>query len=346
MQDRILLDCAQSVSSFRGMGFYSFALIEVLCPDAEVVCVVKKSHAKLDHLKKKYPNLSVVKINLPHTIIEQIIIPLIIMFWGIKKYISAGDSVSILGVRLCKTYILLHDIYFTRKVRISSLKRLLGKLYRKFTIKHGVHSAFKIVTVSNFTKHEICKHYEIIADTVEVLGNPLRYKVELNCCKDNILLMVTGSDPQKNVRWAIQSLVSNSILQNFDALLIAGINDESEINVVSHPKITFLGYVESEALESYYQRAKICILPSLHESFGVPIIEALSKGCIVCASDRGAFPEVGDKFCFYFDPTSEKSFFSAMEKSNLTSAPETGLSDYLEKFKKQNFYATAKEIFL
>jgi glycosyltransferase involved in cell wall biosynthesis len=43
-------------------------------------------------------------------------------------------------------------------------------------------------------------------------------------------------------------------------------------------------------------------VPSLFEGFGLPVIEAMSCGTPVVASDRASLPEVGGDAALYFDP--------------------------------------------
>ncbi len=51
-----------------------------------------------------------------------------------------------------------------------------------------------------------------------------------------------------------------------------------------------------------YAHAAAAISPSLMEGFGLPVIEALSAGLPVLASDIPSHREIGGKFCRYFDP--------------------------------------------
>jgi glycosyltransferase involved in cell wall biosynthesis len=56
--------------------------------------------------------------------------------------------------------------------------------------------------------------------------------------------------------------------------------------------IDFLGQVSKEQLYSLYANASVVVQPSIYESFGTPIVEAMSMGKPVVASCVGGIPEL------------------------------------------------------
>ena len=56
-------------------------------------------------------------------------------------------------------------------------------------------------------------------------------------------------------------------------------------------RITHLGHVEHQRLDSLYRQALCTVFPSQYEGFGQPIIEAMLRGCPVITSQCGALPE-------------------------------------------------------
>ena len=56
-------------------------------------------------------------------------------------------------------------------------------------------------------------------------------------------------------------------------------------------EIRQLGYVPDDELPGLYARARLLLMPSLYEGFGLPCIEAMASGTPVVAANRGALPE-------------------------------------------------------
>jgi glycosyltransferase involved in cell wall biosynthesis len=63
--------------------------------------------------------------------------------------------------------------------------------------------------------------------------------------------------------------------------------------------------VKHEERESLYAGARVLVLPSLDEGFGLPVLEAMSAGVPVIAASRGALPEVVGSGGILVDPSPE-----------------------------------------
>jgi glycosyltransferase involved in cell wall biosynthesis len=63
-----------------------------------------------------------------------------------------------------------------------------------------------------------------------------------------------------------------------------------------------IGYVEPAARRALYEGARLLVLPSLDEGFGIPVLEAMTAGVPVVAARRGALPEVLDGAGVLIDP--------------------------------------------
>ena len=81
-------------------------------------------------------------------------------------------------------------------------------------------------------------------------------------------------------------------------------------DLVSHPLIaphlTLTGYVPYGEIDQLYRQADLFIFPSLAESFGHPLVEAMAAGLPIVASDIPICREICGEGALYFDPLSPK----------------------------------------
>jgi glycosyltransferase involved in cell wall biosynthesis len=63
-----------------------------------------------------------------------------------------------------------------------------------------------------------------------------------------------------------------------------------------------LGYVDDDRLAELYRECALLAFPSRYEGFGLPVIEAMSYGAPVVASDASAIPEAGGDAACYVAP--------------------------------------------
>lgn len=66
-------------------------------------------------------------------------------------------------------------------------------------------------------------------------------------------------------------------------------------------------------LEGLYAAADAFAFPSLHEGFGLPVLEAMRRGVPVACSDRSTLPEVAGDAALLFDPEDAGSIRAALE---------------------------------
>lgn len=74
------------------------------------------------------------------------------------------------------------------------------------------------------------------------------------------------------------------------------------------------GYVPDEHREALYAGARVLVLPSLDEGFGLPVLEAMSAGVPVVASNRGSLPEVSGPAGTLVDPEDVDGLAAALER--------------------------------
>lgn len=74
------------------------------------------------------------------------------------------------------------------------------------------------------------------------------------------------------------------------------------------------GYVPAQEREALFAGARVLVLPSLDEGFGLPVLEAMSAGVPVIASNRGSLPEVVGTDAMMIDPADVDSLVAALRR--------------------------------
>jgi glycosyltransferase involved in cell wall biosynthesis len=76
--------------------------------------------------------------------------------------------------------------------------------------------------------------------------------------------------------------------------------------------VRLLSWVDDAQLEGLYAAATCLVCASLHEGFGLPVLEAMARGVPVACSGRGALAEVAGSAAELFDPESERQIAAAI----------------------------------
>jgi glycosyltransferase involved in cell wall biosynthesis len=77
-------------------------------------------------------------------------------------------------------------------------------------------------------------------------------------------------------------------------------------------KIVLTGYVVNSDLPAIYTLCEAFLYPSLRESFGLPVLEAMACGAPVITSDTSSMPEVAGDAALITDPFSPEKITEAM----------------------------------
>lgn len=138
--------------------------------------------------------------------------------------------------------------------------------------------------------------------------------------KTRELIMVGDIDRRKNVQGVLRALpiLARMLPEEAISLKIIGNSAFKEHFVhleglaSAYANITWVGYLSDPELVSAYGNADVFVYASLWEGFGIPILEAMTAGIPVVASDLSSMPEVGGDNVFYCDPYDPKSIALAI----------------------------------
>ena len=83
----------------------------------------------------------------------------------------------------------------------------------------------------------------------------------------------------------------------------------AELGIAERVRMT--GWLSDEDLEGLYRLAAGFVYPSLHEGFGMPVLEAMRRGTPVACADATSLPEVVGDAALLFDPRSVEAIAAA-----------------------------------
>ena len=185
--------------------------------------------------------------------------------------------------------------------------------------KRVLSGAARIFAVSNFTKLEIEKLFNIPTGRIEVVYNAIDERllqgharpgdrqmiVERYQVTYPFLLYAGRISPHKNVVRMIEAfsalkteLEKDHLFPDLKLIIIgddvSGNPDLRRTVIRSGVQndVRFLGFVPIEVLRTFYDTAKIFVFPSLYEGFGLPPLEAMAHGTPVVTSNVSSLPEV------------------------------------------------------
>lgn len=211
-----------------------------------------------------------------------------------------------------KTVISILDVSY---MHFQSLFKKSDLYKLKYWGRYSINNAKKIITISESSKNDIIKTYNKSENKIDVVYPGIKKTIEpltmeelikkYNISKDYILFVGT-LQPRKNILRLIESF---SKINSAQQLVIVGRKGWQFEDILEAPKkfnvemrVKFVFDVGEEDLPGFYKNARMLVLPSLYEGFGLPVIEAMQYGCPVITSNVSSLPEAGGDAALYVDP--------------------------------------------
>ncbi len=183
--------------------------------------------------------------------------------------------------------------------------------------------ADKILTVSEFSKQDICTRFDVSPAKVEIFYNgiPPVFLQDLPAGSaeaarerfaqgQRYLFSIGSPINRKNTRGFIDALQILAGQNRLDRrVVITGLlgADLETLRAYAAERglaqqIDFHGYLDHAELATVYAGADLMVYPSFAEGWGIPVLESFAMGTPVAASKATSIPEAGAGDASYFDP--------------------------------------------
>lgn len=281
---------------------------------------------------KESANLHIIELRCPtYPLWEQIALPRAVQKLGVDMLHCTSNTAPLrCPVPLVLT---LHDIIYLepRQHRSPSLYQEMGWHYRRLVVPRILKNCKKIITVSRFECTRIREALHLPEEQITAVYNGYNthfHRIEKHdetiirkyISREGFLFFLGNTDPKKN---AARTLKAYSLYLKQSAvrrpLLIADLQEEYIDQLLRQENISeiksylrFPGYISNQDLATLYNAAFAFLYPSLRESFGIPMLEAMACETPVITSNTSAMPEVAGDDAILIDPLNPQEIADAL----------------------------------
>jgi glycosyltransferase involved in cell wall biosynthesis len=212
--------------------------------------------------------------------------------------------------------------------------RLIDRMSHRFLVPRYARKADAIVAVSEVTRQHVMEYLAVPPHRVatvysgvdDVFRRPLpqsrldeirkRYSLP-----ERFLLYAGAIYPPKNFTRLIQAYARVGPTRGIPLVVAGGENRFLSEGELHEPErlgiqdwVRWPGWIEQEDLAGFYALAEALLLPSIFESCGLPVLEAMAAGCPVVTADRYGTKELAEGAAVLVNPESVDSIVAGIER--------------------------------
>jgi glycosyltransferase involved in cell wall biosynthesis len=212
---------------------------------------------------------------------------------------------------------------------------LRHRLYLRLSTAWSARAATHLITVSAVTKADLVREHGVRPDKVTVVysGVDTRFQPQVDQVvltevrqrygiPGPYVLYVGTLQPRKNLVRLVEAFSQVAQEDETLRLVLAGrkgwLYDDIFATVARlglTDRVVFTGYVPDDDVPALMAGARLFVLPSLYEGFGVPVVEAMACGVPVVCANIASLPEVAGDAALLVDPTDVDALAAAIRRA-------------------------------
>ena len=229
----------------------------------------------------------------------------------------------------CRGAVVVHDLSFRRHPKY--FPRPVA-WYMKWLTGLAIRKAWSILTVSEFSRHELLQFYPVDKAKVVAIHNgvggefsPLTREADIIADRDILshygikrpyIFALGNIHPRKNLGRLLEAyLLLRKARKSSPEMVWGGLERWESGQLLSQAQaagVILPGFIAQHHLPTLYRQAEMLVYPSLYEGFGLPPLEAMACGTPVLVSDTTSLPEVVGEAALKVDPTDAREIAWAM----------------------------------
>ncbi len=256
-------------------------------------------------------------------------------------------------VKNSKTIVTTHDLLFND---FPTEFKFPYRLQRNYLFKRSARLSDIRLTVSNYSRDAINRHYKIDPTTIKVTANAVHKRFlepynkldSINYIASkhqisNYILYVSRIEPRKNHELLLKAYCRLELWKKNIPLVFIGNNTANSryLDSLLTPlpleitqNIHWIKYVSDKDLFEFYRAANLFVYPSKAEGFGIPPLEATAlKINTICSNSTAMkdFTFLGDN---QFDPNEFDDFCALLQQNILYPPSNDVLEERVVKMRK------------
>jgi glycosyltransferase involved in cell wall biosynthesis len=254
------------------------------------------------------PGVDIVRTVTPaHHRFEHLLLPIELLRYQLQfDVLHSPDFIAQHG--RYKKVITIHDLYFLEHPEV--MQAAARRYYGRIAWSAGIADA--IIAVSDFTRREIARLLpDVPASKVTVIAEAAANQLPVSALETPVenlqyALFVGTFEPRKNLVTLLRAMKELPPDVRLMVVGESGWGATTPARVAQElglkDRVTFAGRVSDAELDQYYRGARLLVMPSLSEGFGLPVLEAMTRGVPVVCSNAGSLLEIAGDAALMHDP--------------------------------------------